>query len=313
MTETELVTNAPVRDIPLDEIWADEDFNCRKHVTPQSVADIAEDMRKNGLFQNPVVQEIPNIPDPNRPLKAKYKIVMGHRRYKGWELNRRKFPDEERWRTIPCKVVKPLLAHEARTMNLKENMERKQLNLMEEARGCEWYKLNGWAMADVAKELGVTKRWVQIRYGLLALPPEIQKRAEADYLTQYQVEECIKKSTREEQIQYVRNIVDHKERGLKITAENPEEKKKRQKANALMTKGTVRSMAQMAAVQDAIQRSFKDIRHPMAMAMAFCMGVISYDEFMVHVERAMTEENDRRAYRNEDPLKWSHPEVVQVQ
>lgn len=307
---THEVTNAEVRTIPVDEIWMDEDFNARKHITPQSVGEMAEDLYKRGLYQNPVVQELVPGAEPNAPVRAKYKTVMGHRRIEGWKLNRRQYPSEARWNAIPCKVVKPLLAHEARIMNLKENMERKDLNMMEEANSIEWFKKEGWLMGQVAKELGVSKKWVEIRFGLLALPDEIQRRAEANYLTAYQVEECIKKATREEQIQYVRNIVDHKEQGKKITAENPDEKRKRTKANALMTKGTVRSMEQMSVVQDAIQRAFKDLRHPAAMGLAFAMGVISYEELMVHIDRWIAEENDRRAENNQNPIRWTHPEVI---
>lgn len=300
------VTNAEVRDIPISEIWMDEDFNARKHVTPASVAEIAEDIYKRGLYQNPVVQEV----GAGAPAGKKYKMVMGHRRTEGWKLNARLYPAEERWLHIPCKVVKPLLAHEARIMNLKENMERKDLNMMEEAHSIEWFKQQGWKMSEVAKELGVPKRWVEIRFGLLALPEEIQRRAEAGFLNVYQVEECIKKATREEQIQYVRNVVDHVMQGKKITAENPEEKKKKQKANALMTKGAVRSMVQMAAVQDVVQRTFQKLDHPIAMTMAFCMGVISYEDFVGHMEKVIVLENDARAERNEDPIRWIHPDIV---
>lgn len=296
----------------LDEIWCDEDFNVRKDITPQSVASLAEDIRRNGLFSNPMVQELVPGLDDGRPVRAKVKLVMGHRRYNALLLNRRLHPEDERWRGVTCIVRAPLLASEARIMNLKENLERKELNMLEEAHGVEGFKKDGWSALKVSKELGVSKQWVEIRFGLLALPEEIQLRARANYLTQFQVQECIKKATREEQLQYVRNIVDHKERGLKITAENPEEKKKRQKAHALMSKGTARSIAQLAAVQEAIQDSFKDLRHPAAMALGFALGALSYEDFMVHVDRWISEENDRRAERNEDPIRFRHPEVLEA-
>lgn len=293
----------------LAEIWCDEDFNVRKNVTQASVASLAEDLDRNGMFQNPVVQElIPGVPHPEG---TKVKLVMGHRRLKAITLNHRLYPNDARWFGVQCKVKKPLLASEARIMNLKENLERKDLNMLEEAHGVESFKSDGWPVGKVAKELKVARQWVEIRYGLLALPEEIQRRAEANYLTQYQVAECIKKGSRDEQIQYIRNVVDHKERGLKLTAENPEETKKKKKASALMTKGTPRSVAQMSGVQAAIQDSFKNIRHPAAMALAFCMGVISYEEFIRdHVSKWIIEENDRRANDNLDPIVFRHPEVM---
>jgi ParB/RepB/Spo0J family partition protein len=304
---TDTITLAESTNIPLGEIWCDEEFNSRGHITPASVVSIAEDIYKNGLFQNPVVQEI-----SSGPLGTRYKMVMGHRRYEGFRLNQRLYPSEERWNSIPCKVVKPLLAHEARIMNLKENMEREKLNMMHEARSIAWFKKEGWSALRVAKDLGVSKKWVEVRYGLLALPEEIQRRAEADMLTFYQVEECIRKSTREEQIQYVRNVVDHLMQGRKLTAEDPREKKKRQAANALMSKGTLRTMVQLAAVQAAIQDSFKDLRHPAAMALAFAMGVIGYEEFVkLHINGWVIVENDRRADQNLDPIRFIHPESMQ--
>lgn len=262
--------------INLDDIWIDEDFNARDHITPASVAGLAESIRAEGLYQNPVVQKY-----FNKEKGTHFKVVMGHRRIVAWGLNKRLYPAEApKWDTINCKVVEPLLDSEARIMNLKENMERKNLNMLEEAKSVAVFKKDGVPMLKVAKDLGVSKKWVEIRYGLLGLPEEIQRRAAANFLTQYQVEECIKKSTREEQINYVRMLVDHKIRGEKLSKEGPPKKLPKPKAVLAMAKGTPRSCAELAAVQESIQDSFDDVQHPAAMALGFAMGAISYEEFI---------------------------------
>lgn len=283
--------------ISLDKIWVDDDFNARDHITPASVASLADDIFRNGLFQNPVVQKLmPGIND-GRPTSAEFKCVMGHRRIEAYKLNRRGYPNDARWAEIHCKVKEPLLDSEARIMNLKENMERRELNMLEEARGIAPFKKDGWSPLKVAKELGTTKQWVEIRFGLLALPEEIQRRAAAGYLNQYQIAECIRKSTRDDQINYVRAIVDHKERGLKITGKEV----KKRVGISVMTKGTPRTIMELAAVQESIQSSFGNLRHPAAMALGFAMGVISYDEFIAdHVNK----------WAEEDGVEFKHHEML---
>lgn len=279
MTETAEL----VRQVPLKDIWVDHDFNCRTTggggaVNWASVASLADSIRREGLMQPIVIQ-----PMVNPALGTKYKVVMGHRRYAAHQLLTR--DDPVKWGTIKSIVLdRPLPEHEALIMNLKENMEREPLNMLQEARGIAQFKKWGWDPRRVAAELGKTRKWVEVRFGLLSLPDTIQRRAEAGTLTQYQVEECLKLPTAEEQYDYVRRVVDARERVDEVDPDAPAKVRKRT-AIQVMSEGVTRTPAEMWLLQESIQDSFKDNKHPAAVALAWAAGIISYDAFVKQIQQ----------------------------
>lgn len=268
-TTTEVLYN-----IPLGEIWADEDWNTRGYITPASVSSLADDIELRGQLQPIVVR-----PFVNEERGTKFKILMGHRRYEAMSLLSRK--DPVKFGVVQAKIdERDISETEALLVNLKENLERVDLNIVQEARGIARFREKwGWDARRISKELVKPKKWVDIRLGLLKLPKEVQDRAASGYLSQYEIEKCIELDTNEQVFDYVRNIVDHKLRGKKIEAKKPGGPK-RKTLISVMVKGETRTMVEMALVQESIQDSFKDHKHPAAMALAWACGVISYEEFI---------------------------------
>lgn len=287
--------------VPLNLIWADEEFNSRGVFSASSVATLADDIEERTQLQPIQLQ-----PCVNAERGTIYKVVMGHRRFAAFQLLARRNP--EKFGMIRAEILPaPLDDAEALLRNLKENLERVDLNMLEEARGISRFQKWGWSAARVAKELKKPKKWVETRWGLLHLPEEIQKRAATGYLSQYQVEECIGLRTRDDQIDYVRRIVDNKEKGKRIPVKLSERAKKNKTMLSIMTKGEPRSLAEMALVQESIQDSFQDKRHPAAMMLAWAMGVISYEELVEqHIEKWVIEENDKRANENKANIEFRH-------
>src|SRR6185436_17782459 len=122
--------------IPIKEIFSDSEFNCRGHIIPFDVMELANSIRANGL-QQPVVVE------PYNQGVYKYRIVMGHRRTMACHM----VPLE----TVPCIVKKDLSRIQALTMNLVENLDRKDLTVMQEARAISKFVTLNMTIREIAK------------------------------------------------------------------------------------------------------------------------------------------------------------------
>src|SRR4051812_9291295 len=81
-----------IYDLPLTEIYADEDFNCRGIIDPTSVVELAHDIKQKekelgegkGLISPIIVQ--PWLKKAGK----KWRIVAGYRRFKAHVLNQAK-------------------------------------------------------------------------------------------------------------------------------------------------------------------------------------------------------------------------------
>lgn len=189
--------------IPMDEIFSDDQFNCRGQISPFEVQALAEDIAKNGLDQPIMVQ--PWDASPGK----KYMILAGHRRFLACKINKQT--------TIAAFVRYNLTEAAARSINIRENVSRKDLNIMQEARGLLWFKLKGWDEQRTADHLSQSRGWVQIRYMLLELPTDIQKECAAGLINQAQIRKLYSlRGKTDELYALVRLIKEAKERGEKV-------------------------------------------------------------------------------------------------
>jgi len=186
----------------MDEIFADEHFNCRGKIVPIDVLDLVRDIEKNGL-QNPIM--VQPYEDKNHPNK-KYRIVAGYRRFTAFTVLKKK--------QISCIVRSGLTELDARRLNLQENLIRKQLNIMQEAQGLKPFHEAGWTEQEVAEQFQQSRGWVQVRYMLLKLHPDIQKDAAAGLLTQENIRQVFS-MPETQRFDAVKEIKERKERGEK--------------------------------------------------------------------------------------------------
>lgn len=158
-------------DIPIGEIFYDESFNCRGAFTLQSIAELAESIGEIGL-QFPVVVQ---------PWESGYRLLAGHRRYRACTIFLK-------WESIPAVVRADLDEHRARLLNLTENLERKDLNMLEEALAIQAMYPEGISLRVAASELKKPTRWIHTRLRLAKLPEEIQRMAAAGRLAATDIE-----------------------------------------------------------------------------------------------------------------------------
>lgn len=212
-----------IQNVPLTQIFNDTNFNCRGHITPLDVKDLADDIRDNGL-QFPIAIQ-PRFDVKDLPEEYNYRIIAGHRRYMAFKIL--KIVE------IPCMVRRGLTELEARLMNLSENLKRRELNMKQEADAVKQLRLLGLTQEDIASKLGQSRAWVQIRLHLLRLPEQIQDEAAAGFLNQAQIRQIHSLKDKEKQFEAVRKIKTAKLKGQKGVSvekkpqENPDKAKKR--------------------------------------------------------------------------------------
>ncbi len=120
--------------------------------------ELADSIRQHGLLQPIVV----------RPIEDGYEVVAGNRRLEAFRLFK--------LRRIECQVME-LSDKEAYEVALIENVQRKSMNAIEDARAFKRYvECNGWGgVSELAKRIGRSQEFVTKRIQLLRLPPKVQE------------------------------------------------------------------------------------------------------------------------------------------
>lgn len=162
------------RMIPMDQINADHEFNCRGPISALDVADLAKDISKNGLLQPILVTEYEEPVDGKR-----YRLIGGFRRYTAMQVN----GSNQVW----ANVLQHLDEYNARYTNLRENLQRENLSIMQEANSIRPLYLAGHTEERIKEELGMTRGWVQVRVLLLKLPSEVQTEVAAGIIKQTEI------------------------------------------------------------------------------------------------------------------------------
>lgn len=201
-----------ILDISMARIYCDSNFNCRGIIRPFDVADLATSIRDKGLQFAISVQPASDVQgglplNPDDGLPYEYRIVAGHRRYTAVKILK--------WPTIPATVRTDLDEKKARILNLVENFQRQDLNILQEAEALKHLCEAGVARETVAREIGMSGGWVQVRYNLLRLPVEIQQEAAAGLINQYHIKTLCTLKTKEDQFEAVKKIKEAKMRGDK--------------------------------------------------------------------------------------------------
>jgi len=193
--------------LPVSQIYYDADFNCRGQFTHQSVEELAQSIDELGL-QFPVVVQPAEEVDGFEHEGFRWRLIAGHRRY-------RAVTTFLKWTQIPATVWRGMTDRQARLFNFTENLEREDLNVLEEARALGRLFPKGASLREAARELKRHTRWVQARFRLLKLPEEVQVKVAAGTLSLVDVEVLSQFDSPEDQIKAAAEIAKAKRRGRK--------------------------------------------------------------------------------------------------
>ncbi len=155
---------AQLRTIPIAQIATSPDntrlFDRKDKEEKISLDELAASMRELGLQQPPKVR-------PNPTGAPLWLLVFGERRLRAAR-------DILKWTEIAVLVDEDLASDDAGAATVVENLQRRDLHPMDEARGIALLRRQGTSIKNVAKRLGRREEWVKERLKLCDLPAEAQ-------------------------------------------------------------------------------------------------------------------------------------------
>ena len=154
--DEEVPKNKQIQDLELDKIVPNR-YQPRREFSEDSIKELAETLDKDGLLQPIVVRE-----DGDQ-----YEIIAGERRYRAAK--------SLGWETIPA-IVKNMDDDQAASLALIENLQREDLNPIDEAKAyTNLMKLNILTQTALAKDMGKSQSYVANKLRLLKLGDEVQQ------------------------------------------------------------------------------------------------------------------------------------------
>lgn len=152
-----------VQQVPVGQLRASP-FQPRTHMDEASIAELASSISEKGVLQPIVV----------RPVDGGYEIVAGERRFRAAR--------RAGLATVPA-VVRDLSDQETLEIAIVENLQREDLNPMEEARAFKQLLDFGSSQEKVAQVVAKSRSAVANTLRLLTLPKEVQNAVEDGTLT----------------------------------------------------------------------------------------------------------------------------------
>jgi ParB/RepB/Spo0J family partition protein len=142
-----------------------QDSRYQTRLDPGDIKPLSSSINKNGLQQYPKVRPIPG---------GKYEIIYGHRRIQAVHLLG--------WLKIPC-IVEELNDKEAAEITIVENLQRENLNRLEEALAFKNLKQMRYTDSMIAEKIGKSRPYITNALSLLNLDPFLQACIACDLLT----------------------------------------------------------------------------------------------------------------------------------
>lgn len=197
--------------IPLSEIFVDYTFNSRGIVMPYDVGDLVDSLKQSDL-QTPVSVE--PYSDPDHP-NYKYRLIAGFRRHMAFKVLERP--------TIPAFIVEGLDEDHAREYNIVENINRQQLNMVQEANALQYYFDKGYTDEMLAQKFSQSVHWVRMRRVITRMDYDVQMCVAAGIIKTYQQIMAFDRMTHDKQCEIIRAIKDRNFRtemlGVKMRGE----------------------------------------------------------------------------------------------
>ena len=165
--------------IPLKEIFVDEAFNCRRPFTPATVEEFSKEIAATNLKYPVTVQPAADVLC-ELPVGCNFRLIAGFRRFAAITLLG--------YAEVPAFIEAGLTEEEAKLYNFKENIERRNLTLYEEALGLRKMFPKGTSIERIATALHRSPRWVKPRILLLDMPEAVRTAADSGELTQIDID-----------------------------------------------------------------------------------------------------------------------------
>jgi ParB/RepB/Spo0J family partition protein len=156
-----------VRAIPDSQI-EDSPFQARSSYGQEQIAELTQGMRESG-FQGVLFAR----PHPDSTVgRERYQLVYGHRRRQAW----RSVCTERNQACVLPVIVRSFTDQQMLTIGAQENLQREDLNPLEEARLVLWHQEVYYpaGLREIGQMLGKSEDWAKTRARLASLPEELQ-------------------------------------------------------------------------------------------------------------------------------------------
>lgn len=154
--DEEIPKNKQIQDLELDKIVPNQ-YQPRHQFSDESIKELADTLDQDGLLQPIVVREDGD---------DQYEIIAGERRYRAAK--------SLGWETIPA-IVKNMDDDQAASLALIENLQREDLNPIDEAKAyTNLMKLNNLTQTALAKDMGKSQSYVANKLRLLKLNDDVR-------------------------------------------------------------------------------------------------------------------------------------------
>ena len=188
-------------------------YQPRKEFDGEKLHELAQSIKENGVIQPIIVRQSPVIG---------YEILAGERRYRASLL--------AGLTSIPA-VVKQLSDQEMMVQSIIENLQRENLNPIEEARAFESLVEKGFTHAEIADKMGKSRPHISNSIRLLSLPEQILSEVENGKLSQAHARSLVGLN-KEQQDYFFQRIIEEDISVRKLEALLTEKKQKKiQKKN----------------------------------------------------------------------------------
>ncbi len=192
-TEPEKVSFADARVEEVDiTLVVPNPYQPRKVFEPESLQELAESIREHGVVQPLVVTEVP----------GGYEIVVGERRFRAAVM--------AGLSRVPAIVKKEMGDQAKLEVALIENIQRRELNAIEEARAYDrLIKTFGLTQEQVAVKVGKSRPAISNTLRLLNLPVEIQRTVIEGKITEGHARALLSLEDTEKQLAFLKATLEH--------------------------------------------------------------------------------------------------------
>ena len=214
-------------------------YQPRKEFDREKLDELAQSIKENGIIQPIIVRQSPVIG---------YEILAGERRYRASLL--------AGLRSIPA-VVKQLSDQEMMVQSIIENLQRENLNPIEEARAYESLVEKGFTHAEIADKMGKSRPYISNSIRLLSLPEQIISEVENGKLSQAHARSLVGLN-KEQQDYFFQRIIEEDISVRKLEALLTEKKQKKQQKNDHFIQNEEEQLKKLLGLDVEIKLSKKD-------------------------------------------------------
>ena len=214
-------------------------YQPRKEFDKEKLDELAQSIKENGVIQPIIVRQSPVIG---------YEILAGERRYRASLL--------AGLTSIPA-VVKQLSDQEMMVQSIIENLQRENLNPIEEARAYESLVEKGFTHTEIADKMGKSRPYISNSIRLLSLPEQILSEVENGKLSQAHARSLVGLN-KEQQDYFFQRIIEEDISVRKLEALLTEKKQKKLQKNDYFIQNEEEQLKKILGLDVEIKLSKKD-------------------------------------------------------